>query len=318
MAFKRELTKCTERKIETYWQPSPPQIVIFLMPKSTFRIRFTIGFDQYTRFLNCKWVQFEIYVWTGTMSLHRLLIICNGRLAKHVVFLTKYFSQSIQVQFWDRKLEQQNPGMLENCVSCADFIWILIKDDTIESFYQEKVLPYLRKEALVAHSSGSRVIENVIDIHPLMSFGPEYFTKDVYIKIPIITSSSPELATKFLEGIGFFFWSRNLLYIQKEQKSYYHALCVMANNFPIMLWTEVTKCAQNLGLPENLFHSIIKQGAENFLNHPKLALTGPLVRKDTQTIQLNLNALHNNSNQLESLYRSFVQFYELTSGKDNK
>ena len=86
-------------------------------------------------------------------------------------------------------------------------------------------------------------------------------------------------------------------------------MCVLAGNFSQVLWKGVAdRFEQHLGLPAETLRPYLKQVAENFIQAPESALTGPLARGDQKTIERNLDSL--NGDPLQDLYRAFILFYQ--------
>lgn len=94
-----------------------------------------------------------------------------------------------------------------------------------------------------------------------------------------------------------------------SKKAYYHALCVMANNFTTLLWqkffNEMTT-AFNASL--NDLKPYLKQTLLNIDSDYSNALTGPLKRQDLQTIKHNLDALEEDA--FVKIYQAFVDVYQ--------
>jgi hypothetical protein len=83
----------------------------------------------------------------------------------------------------------------------------------------------------------------------------------------------------------------------------------MAGNFSQMLWKGISdRFEQQFDLPANVLHPYLRQLADNFIQAPESALTGPLVRRDQSTIERNINAL--DGDPLQDLYRAFAVFYQ--------
>ncbi|MDF1827876.1 MAG: DUF2520 domain-containing protein [Legionellaceae bacterium] len=94
--------------------------------------------------------------------------------------------------------------------------------------------------------------------------------------------------------------------LNSEKKATYHAAAVMASNYLVTLASEANKLFEISGVPPKNAQEICLQLMETSLDNlkqtdtPKQALTGPLVRGDTQTIQKHLDAIQ--SKQAKNLY----------------
>jgi hypothetical protein len=94
--------------------------------------------------------------------------------------------------------------------------------------------------------------------------------------------------------------------IGAEHKPLYHALCVMAGNFPTLLWSKVTgEFEGRLGLPGNILRPYLARTLENTSQNGSRALTGPLARGDRGTVQRNLAALGDDT--YTDIYRAFAR-----------
>jgi predicted short-subunit dehydrogenase-like oxidoreductase (DUF2520 family) len=142
-------------------------------------------------------------------------------------------------------------------------------------------------------------IADVIDFHPLMTFGENTYELDQYLKIPFITSNESENLP---------FLPNRIIRIKPEQKSLYHAMCVLSGNFSQMLFTLAASRLNKLGINNNDLKNYVFQSISNVESNPLQNLTGPIVRKDHQTIQKNISALENPEHQ--KLYKTFVEIYE--------
>ncbi|MCC2680423.1 MAG: hypothetical protein K0R29_2999 [Pseudobdellovibrio sp.] len=75
-----------------------------------------------------------------------------------------------------------------------------------------------------------------------------------------------------------------------------------------MLWAEVFREAGDLKIPASAFEIYIRTVTENFIEQKSAALTGPLIRKDHQTVQSNLTSLEKNR-LLQDVYSAFAKEY---------
>lgn len=219
-------------------------------------------------------------------------IVGRGRLARHMAQYLELESQTVAT--WHRGLSCTPAEALGD----ARFILLAIRDDALDPFLaEEPALAALN----VVHFSGSRTVTGATGMHPLMTFGPETYDLKTYRAIPFITERG---------GLAFqdvFPALTNLsLAIDPEQKPLYHALCVMAGNFPTLLWAKAFKSfEQELGLPREVLAPYLARTLENTLASGGSALTGPLVRGDRGTVQSNLEAL--GSDPFAEIYRAFAR-----------
>lgn len=223
------------------------------------------------------------------------LIIGNGRVARH---FQQYFTKlGLSFTRWQRSESLES---LQIKLNDATHILILINDQAIEPFVKN----YLMNTAAIRiHFSGSLVSNCVIGAHPLMSFTNQLYSLEEYRNIPfIIDHDAPEWSA-LLPGLP-----NRYIHLDKSLKAKYHALCVLSGNFSCMLWQKLFHDFQNeLNIPESFAHPYLLQQTKNLIQNPLTALTGPLVRNDSETIQKNLQALH--LDPFEDIYESFVKCY---------
>ena len=219
-------------------------------------------------------------------------IIGSGRLKGH---LSNYFSLSnIPFNTWSRK--ENSLQELEIFTDKSDIILLLIKDDAIDAFINQN--PIIQSKKLI-HFSGSLTTEKAAGMHPLMSFSKKLFELETYQKLVFITEEEVDFKQIFPS-------LKNQSYsIKKEDKAYYHALCVMSGNFTSILWAKLfTELERKLDIPKEAAYSYLDSICMNLIDDYKCALTGPLIRKDTRTINCNLTALINDS--FLPIYEAFL------------
>lgn len=231
-----------------------------------------------------------------TDTLNHFLLIGNGRLSRH---LQHYFA-SLHLSFdvWTRS---SSLNELYELQKKSTHVLIVIQDSEIEKFYLENLKPNRKQHQVFLHFSGALTLSEIVDLHPLMTFGPELYDLEFYKKIPFITSSSESLSV-LLPGL------KNIVCrISAEQKPHYHALCVLGGNFSSLLIKKMMSGFSKIGLPQDIGNLFIQKTIENILKYPESAVTGPLIRKDTKTIQKNLEALK--TDPYFKIYQSFVEIH---------
>lgn len=221
-----------------------------------------------------------------------VLLVGRGRLAKHLNYWNQSVQTSNQILIWDRT---QQTDLLKNCIQQCSLVWLAISDSSLTDFYTE----YLKDSGkTVVHFSGAFSHPEMISAHPLMSFSHDLFEKSVYEKIHFALTGADSLETA-LPG-----FKNSFTKIAASEKALYHALCVLAGNFPQLLWNETLKEFRKLNIPDQAVDLYLKQIVNNFVNLKEQSITGPLVRKDLGTIEKNLQALEGKSS-LQSIYKNF-------------
>lgn len=232
------------------------------------------------------------------------LVIGNGKVAKHWMH---YLSlEKIPFQNWSRQSRIDFPKNLNKFRS----VFVLISDSAIAEFAQT----HLQNSKIpLIHFSGAHSLDGIIDLHPLMTFGPDLYLIEDYRKIKFV-SAKIESLDQVLPELA------NLFKIQKispDQKALYHALCVIAGNFPTLMWQSLIEPFGHLGLSTETWGLLAEQSLKNFLNSPGQSLTGPIARKDEFTLQKNKEALQNLP-ELQRLYESFIEVYHPNKSKESR
>ena len=241
-----------------------------------------------------------------TTSSHTYAILGDGRLARHMRhYLSLHGSTCLG---WARNpdsdfnthrhgdAETRLRATLEN----ATHVLLLVSDDALAPLLRQ--YPFLHQHLLI-HCAGALSLPGVAGAHPLMTFGETLYERGAYEAIPFMVEAGHDFASLFPS-------LPNAHYtIGAEQKALYHALCVMAGNFPQILWQAVAGRLQNeLGVPPEAMRAYLHRALDNFLDDPDNALTGPLARGDTATLNRNQQAL--GAHPSAELYRAFVTFHE--------
>lgn len=190
--------------------------------------------------------------------------------------------------------------------AAATHILILIRDDAIADFAQFHLSGF---DALKIHFSGALVAAGIYGAHPLMTFGPDLYTRDKYQSIPfIIEDDAPDFAA-LLPGLP-----NTHARIKKSDKAKYHALCAMAGNFSCLLWQKLMHSfAAEFSLPPEVAQAYLRQQTDNLIADYTTALTGPLARGDSATVQKHLVALK--GDPFHDVYQSFIAAYGASKEK---
>ncbi len=241
-------------------------------------------------------------------------LVGGGRLARH---FSHYFNLlEISHTRWSR--DRQSPfnssahadaaQRLQETIADADRVLLLVSDHAISSVLGQ--YPFLHEKQLI-HCSGAMSLPGVAGVHPLMSFADTLYELPVYRSIPFMCEAGYEFDS-LLPGLPNAHFS-----IDAKDKAGYHAMCVMAGNFPQILWQAISaRFEQQFELPVNVLRPYLMQLVMNFVEAPGTALTGPLVRNDRQTIERHLEAL--NGDPMQSLYRVFAELYQFNHRRAQK
>lgn len=226
------------------------------------------------------------------------LVIGKGRVATHFCHYLRLLGLSFYQ--WSKK---QSVNDLRKASQFSTHVLLLISDDQIESFVQNHSF---FSQRVCVHFSGALLTERAYSAHPLMTFGEDLLSPELYTQIPFVVVENQPSFEKLLPGFP------NPAYvIRAKDKKLYHALCVMAGNFSFLLWQKLFKeFEKQLGLPADIAFPYMRQITQNLIQGPvsKKSFTGPLARADWVTVQENLDSL--SKDPFRKIYESFVNVYE--------
>jgi predicted short-subunit dehydrogenase-like oxidoreductase (DUF2520 family) len=245
------------------------------------------------------------------------VLIGSGRMATHLAHWLSLYK--IPLRQWTRKLG----APLEESVEPGDIILSAISDDGIADLYRSHET--LHGNTWV-HFSGAVHVPGMFGCHPLMSFGPELYTKEFYDSIPFVCEEGSSFDTLF-PGLP----NRHLT-IHSSRKALYHAACVIGGNLPVILWQHAARLLEKAGLneeapgtagmsPEDLLGPYRRRIGLNMDIDMNAALTGPFKRGDSRTIAGHLEALE--GDPIEPVYRAFaaaagnISLKEADTGDEN-
>ncbi len=228
---------------------------------------------------------------TALSVLNSILLVGSGRLAKHLIYWNNLNKQPSPLLVWDRS---QSEDDLHRMLKQVNHVWLAVSDSSIVPFF-EKHLHH--SNILITHFSGALYDKRIKSAHPLMSFPHQLLEPEIYQKIGFAITGAQSLES-LMPGFKNTFFK-----VEAKNKALYHALCVVAGNFPQLLWAEASDHFQALNVPEESYHLYLSQILQNFLTLRQKALTGPLVRNDQQTLEKNEFSLA--GTKLHSIFRSF-------------
>lgn len=223
-------------------------------------------------------------------------IVGHGRLAKHL----QYYFSKLEINYIP--LSSYNLFNHSDQLKSIDIILLAIADHAIDDFLLKHHALLGQKTCI--HFSGSITTELAFGFHPLMTFSKNLYSLEQYQSILFVKEdNTPSFKEVFPQ------LPNTCMCIKKADKPYYHALCVLANNFSTLLWQKFfTEMNTKFNLPINNLLPFLKQTMENIEKDYQNALSGPLVRNDHQTIADNINALENDT--FQAVYKSFIRCYE--------
>jgi predicted short-subunit dehydrogenase-like oxidoreductase (DUF2520 family) len=236
----------------------------------------------------------------NSLQLARLsenLIIGNGKMAKHFA----HYLGLLKIPFIQVNRKDFTSLQIQEHIQKAQRIFLAISDSALAEFVEKNYI----KNKIWIHFSGALSIANAISCHPLMSFSEALYKLEDYKKIHFVISGNHQAEINLKEIIPFI--DNPYTVISSQLKEKYHAYCVIAGNFPIILWSYVMKEFAQWQIPEEALELYLQNNLNNFKKLKENALTGPLQRKDLLTIEKNINALGDDE-KMQSIYKSFVEY----------
>jgi len=221
------------------------------------------------------------------------LLVGGGRLARH---LGHYFDLlGVPHVDWRRA---DGPEALGDVADGARAVLILVPDDAIGSFVDEHDARL--GSAPRVHCSGSRAIEGVTGCHPLGSFGEALFPEQLYRSLHFVVEPGP---------VGFDELFPDLpnphTEVREEDRVRYHGAAVLSGNFTAILWRRAAEIFEEVGLPRSAWGPYLETVALNIRADVGTAVTGPVVRGDSGTIEAHLAEL--GDDPWAGVYRAFLE-----------
>jgi predicted short-subunit dehydrogenase-like oxidoreductase (DUF2520 family) len=225
------------------------------------------------------------------------LLIGRGRVAHH--FQHYFTALNLSFETWDRS---QDLVILEQRLQKASHVLLLVSDSAIDTLAQ-RCLDY-QTTAILLHCSGSLHSKLAYGAHPLMTFTQDLYKPEQYKEIAFIIDQNASDFANLLPGLP-----NPHARLDPLLKAQYHALCVMSGNFSCLLWQKLLSTLKSWNISPDLAMPFLKQQTANLMKDYTTALTGPLVRGDTATLEKNSKAL--DSDPYQDIYKSFVRAYEI-------
>jgi predicted short-subunit dehydrogenase-like oxidoreductase (DUF2520 family) len=135
----------------------------------------------------------------------------------------------------------------------------------------------------------------IASFHPLKAFAKGYLNTEAFDKVECVVEGDEQVCTWVKNS--FTTLGANILTIKPEAKAGYHAAACMASNYLITLASCSEQLLLKAGFTAEAARIIIEKLMQSSLDNLKLissiseALTGPLMRGDTETLSLHLDAI---------------------------
>ena len=223
------------------------------------------------------------------------LVIGRGRVARQ---LARYFDQmGIGFSTWHRGL---SPEELYTKAVPAHRVLMAISDNAITSFIDENQEVF--REKFIVHFSGTQFDERALGFHPLAAI-----TGELPIDFKQVTFQGITAENEFRKALPMF--DNAYRQLTPDQMHLYHALCVLGANCSSLLWKNFYEQMQKIEMPKSALDQFVQNVTANVVADPEKCVTGPLVRGDHQTVNLNLAALEKFP-ALKNVYQAFLTNFQ--------
>lgn len=199
--------------------------------------------------------------------------------------------------------DQVRAGPLQSGLLGADLIMVAVRDAQIDAALEELLAAEPRRDAVFLHLSGSAE-PRMLKVLRERGFACGTFH-------PLLPLARPERAPALFRGgwvgvdgdgracaVGVWLAAAlgaRTLEVPRGAKVLYHAAAVMASNLTVMLAAEAERVMHASGVDREgargAIGTLFAAAAQNVLADGVGALTGPLVRGESETIQRHLDAL---------------------------
>ena len=235
-------------------------------------------------------------------------------LKENHVHLTGYYSQNpVSSKEAAAYTRTTSFSTVEDVVGESDLLFLTVPDGQVGKVWEQmKDLPVAGK--IICHCSGllsSAVFSEIAprgafgySIHPLLAVSDKFQSYQTFYHA-VFTVEGPEekrnSVSELLRRCG-----NQIVYLDACQKAKYHAAAVMASNLVAALYDEAQKLLIECGFSRELAAESVNP---LFLGNARAvaekgavaALTGPVERQDTETVQKHLEALDGNDREIYRL-----------------
>ena len=228
----------------------------------------------------------------------RMLIFGAGRVGASLARYASHLGH--EVFLVRRETARSDRAGVRALLGKADLIAAAVPDGAIAGWREEWAGEIGERVAI--HFSGALAITGMRSYHPLYSFPTEPLSPATMSRVAIAREEGAPPFSSTLPGAA-----NPEFVVRAADRPYYHALAVLSGNFAAHVWNETAKgFAARFGLPaEEILGSYLAGVVDRFRESPFDSLTGPIARRDAQTVDANLAALARDP-RLKALYQAFL------------
>jgi predicted short-subunit dehydrogenase-like oxidoreductase (DUF2520 family) len=207
-------------------------------------------------------------------------------------------------------------GAPPESLGSATCVLVTVRDAQLDGALATLATASLARQAVVLHASGSAEPSGLAQLrtagHPCGTFHPLVALSDPAhapqtLRGAWIGVDGDDEARRVSERLATAVGAR-VLYIPPGEKPRYHAAAVFASNFPTVLMCLAEELLREVGIASDVagraLHPLFASAVENLRGGAGAsALTGPIVRGDTDTVERHLTALRAHPDTLDA-YRA--------------
>ncbi len=257
----------------------------------------------------------------------RIVLIGSGNVAYHLLQAFSKTSATIFLHARNKKalnllgLEFPSVTILSDTdlISIkANLVLISVKDDALESVFTSYSYS---EDTLVAHTSGTQVIQNTLYHKHLGVFYPlQTFSKASVVQwnnTPMLIEATSAGGLQMLEQAAAYIHAP---YFQTDhaQRKYIHLAAVLTSNFANHLIGKAAAFLNNKSIDYHILQPLVEATIRKaFTRHPFDVQTGPAIRKDASTIDKHVTLL-NEDPLLQKIYRDISESIQKTTNLDSE
>lgn len=228
----------------------------------------------------------------------RIVVFGQGRVGYNI---SRYFDAlGHNVTSFTRQAWEADKNFAYAAIGQASVVALAVPDDLIAGL-KLALNPQLVAQTVI-HFSGAQTYRGILSYHPLYSFPQKPLAPEAMASIAIARDENAPTFATLIPGA-----ENPELVIPSTDRAFYHALAVVSGNFSAHLWN---KCAIRFEEAFNepagpIFKSYFQSLIDRFEESPRDSLTGPLARRDRESVAANLTALEDHPD-LTALYKAFL------------
>ncbi|MGF1543346.1 MAG: DUF2520 domain-containing protein [Parvularculaceae bacterium] len=229
---------------------------------------------------------------------HRIVFIGRGRVATSLAGYARALGHHAET--FDRMALADAPRRVERAVSGADVLAIATPDDAVAGAL-DRWRTHFRGSAAV-HFSGALTVAGAWSCHPLMSFpktaaGFEEISRASFA----LEEEAPPLTTVFPGA------TNRTFVVRARDRAFYHALAVTSGGLAAHAWNRAAAAFASRfpDAPADALAAYLETILARFREEPTGSETGPVARRDRESVKANLEALADDP-RIEGLYRAYL------------